>query len=425
MLDSVKISRRQSEIRQQLAGIVGKDKPTEDETATMEGLDAEYRANETRYRAALIAEDAERARGQGRARDPRRPRVCGPDRPLRASPGRARTWTRAARSTAPRPRSSKSFEPAAAIAAFRCHGLPWNARTGETVASGTPDPVSTRPIIDRLFPDSVAARMGAQLINIDSGSVEYPVATAGATVGWQSSETGAVGTASAYATVDRPLAPDHTLGVQMKLTRKSLKQSGDALEQAVRRDMKSAMAQEMDRVVFLGSGSGGEPDGIIALSDFSPAPFNTVTEVNADADWEHIKSAVVGFMTANAVNGPGGVKMLIRPETWAFMDGTPDETLLVTEWEKLTRQIPATNIVLTSNALAAPTSSPIKTEAVLTTSAGGVPPIFVGVWGAVDMIRDPYSDAASGGLRLTALATLDVTYSRGAQIAVLTDLVIA
>ncbi len=117
--------------------------------------------------------------------------------------------------------------------------------------------------------------------------------------------------------------------------------------------------------------------------------------------------------------------MLIRPETWAFMDGTPDETLLVTEWEKLTRQIPATNIVLTSNALAAPTSSPIKTEAVLTTSAGGVPPIFVGVWGAVDMIRDPYSDAASGGLRLTALATLDVTYSRGAQIAVLTDLVIA
>ena len=60
MLDSVKISRRQSEIRQELATLVGKDKPTEDETRSMESLDTEYRQNETRYRAALIAEDEER-----------------------------------------------------------------------------------------------------------------------------------------------------------------------------------------------------------------------------------------------------------------------------------------------------------------------------------------------------------------------------
>ena len=57
MLDSVKIARRQSEIRQSLAGIVGKDAPTEEETRQMETLDAEYRTNETRYRAALTAED--------------------------------------------------------------------------------------------------------------------------------------------------------------------------------------------------------------------------------------------------------------------------------------------------------------------------------------------------------------------------------
>ena len=33
MLDSVKIARRQSEIRQQLASLVGKETPTEDETS--------------------------------------------------------------------------------------------------------------------------------------------------------------------------------------------------------------------------------------------------------------------------------------------------------------------------------------------------------------------------------------------------------
>ena len=60
MLDSVKIARRQSEIRQTLSELVGKEKPSEDETRQMDEMDREYRSNETRYRAALIAEDQER-----------------------------------------------------------------------------------------------------------------------------------------------------------------------------------------------------------------------------------------------------------------------------------------------------------------------------------------------------------------------------
>ena len=60
MLDSIKITRRQSEIRQTLAGLVGNAAPGADDLARIEALDLEFRANETRYRAALIAEDTER-----------------------------------------------------------------------------------------------------------------------------------------------------------------------------------------------------------------------------------------------------------------------------------------------------------------------------------------------------------------------------
>src|SRR5690606_20814662 len=56
----VKISRRQSEIRQALAELAGKAEPSTDEVRSMETLDGEYRTNETRFRAALIAEDTER-----------------------------------------------------------------------------------------------------------------------------------------------------------------------------------------------------------------------------------------------------------------------------------------------------------------------------------------------------------------------------
>ena len=60
MLESTKITRRQSEIRQELAALVGIEKPSDEQTRSMSDLDAEYRQNETRFRAALVAEDTER-----------------------------------------------------------------------------------------------------------------------------------------------------------------------------------------------------------------------------------------------------------------------------------------------------------------------------------------------------------------------------
>ena len=43
MLDSVTITRRQSEIRQALAGLVGEEKPTSDEVRNIEAMDLEFR----------------------------------------------------------------------------------------------------------------------------------------------------------------------------------------------------------------------------------------------------------------------------------------------------------------------------------------------------------------------------------------------
>ena len=60
MLQSAKLQKRQSEIRQELASLVGKETPTDDETRSMESLDKEYQNNEVRYRAALVSEDTER-----------------------------------------------------------------------------------------------------------------------------------------------------------------------------------------------------------------------------------------------------------------------------------------------------------------------------------------------------------------------------
>lgn len=419
MLESVKIARRQSEIRQNLAELAGKENPSEDEVRTMDELDREYRSNETRYRSALIAEDTER-------------RDAGTELGTRT----AQEWADlmagfemrqvALALDEGRPFDGQTAEIVTELRAqggFRGVPVPWQAlETRNTIASGTPDPVQTRPIIDRLFPDSVAARMGAQMISIEAGLVEWPVTTSAVTAGWADGETANVAGPTAYATTDRAMSPDHNLGIQMRITRKTLKQSGAALEQAVRRDMSGAMGAAMDQAAFLGTGANGQPLGVIT----GAATYGiTSTGVDALSSWGAFRSAVTRFMTANAAGSPDAVRALIRPELWDYLDGALISGTAVSEWDRLVNNIPASNVAMTNNALAAPSGTPSATSALLTTAAGGVAPIFVGAWGAVDMIRDPYSDAQSGGLRITALATMDVTVARPAQLELLTGLELA
>ena len=420
MLDSTKIQRRQSEIRQALAELVGKDKPTEDETRSMDDLDREYRSNETRYRAALIAEDTER-------------RAAGAELETRSD----REWSEmmagfelrqvALALDEGRQLDGQTAEIVAELRSaggFRGIPVPFEAlevRAGETVASGTPDPISTRPIIDRLFPDSVAGRMGAQMISIDSGATEWPVVTSSVSAGWADGETANVAGPSVFATTDKALKPDHNLGIQMRITRKTLKQSGAALEQAVRRDMNSAMAQELDRAIFLGTGANGQPLGVIAGASTYGINDN---DLSAQPTYADFLAEVVAFMSGNLVTSPNQIRTLMRPEMFGYLEGKVNADLQMTEyyrfaWLMAGRNQTGTfppNFTVTSNALAAPTGTPAETSMLFTTTTGGVAPIYVGLWGAVDMIRDPYSDAQSGGLRITALTTADVTVARPAQL---------
>jgi HK97 family phage major capsid protein len=419
VLESVKIARRQSEIRQSLAALAAKPQPSEDETRQMDALDTEYRTNETRYRAALIAEDTER-------------RDAGAELGTRGG----REWADLCRGFElrqvaghlddGRALSGRTAEVVTELrnrGGFRGVPVPFEAlerRAGETVADGVPAPRDVRPMIDRLFPDSAAARMGAEMINIGTGETEHPVATGGATSGWQATETGAVGAPSVYETSGLVLKPHYTLGTQMRLTRRATLQTGAGLEAAIRRDMAGAIGAALDKAVFLGTGADGQPLGVVA----GAATYGiTSTAVSAAPSWAAFRAAITRFMLANAVSAPSQVRVLMRPEVWDDLDAqVAAESAPLWEMDRLRAAVGAGNVTLTSNGLAAPAGSPLATTALLTTSTGGVSPIFVGMWGGVDLIRDPYSDAASGGLRLTALVTADVTIGRAAQLQVLTGI---
>lgn len=415
MLLSAQIQRRQSEIREKLSGLAANAQPTTEQRTEMDTLDAEYRSNEARYRAALIAEDTER-RDAGKTLETR----AGSEWATLVQGFELRQVALNLDEGA-----ALSGQTAEVVAELRgkggYRGVPvplevLERRAGETVAANLPNPSDVRPLIDRLFPGSVAGAMGASFVNIDSGSSEWPVVTDGVSVAWAAAELGNVANSAAFKTASRGVKPEHTLGAQMKISRLALKQTA-GIEQAITRDLQNAIAVELDRVVFQGSGTSGEPLGVIPGASIYGI---TSTAVGGAASYATFRKEAVEFMQANAASGPGAIRVLIRPELWDALDNKQWASGSgASDYDRLVQRFGS--VVQSANVLAAPTGTPAASNALLTCTAG-IAPVFVASWGAVDLIRDPYSDAQSGGLRLTGLVTMDVTVPRGTGLRILTGL---
>lgn len=417
MLRSQTLNLRQSEIRSRLAEIQSSEELDDEQRGQMDELTTEYRRNESELRAALISEEAQRQADAPEDSQARERRNLLDHFEIRQAIGVL--TERTARLSGPTAELVEEMRGADG-AKYEGIPLPFEAlleSRADTVSSATPTPEMTAPVIDRIFSDSVAQRMGVRSVNIPFGDRVFPIASQGAVFNWVASEGADLAAAVAYETGDTTLSPDHTGGTRIDVTRVAMKQSGPNLEAAIRRDMRASIQQGLDQAVFLGSGASGQPTGII-INGSTPT-----TAVDATADYAAFRAAAVQFMVDNIVGGFDGIRILTRPEILNIMDDAVLTGTAETEWDRFLRRF--SNPVLSSNAVAAPAGSPSAVSALLTTTYAGVPPAWLGLWGGVDLITDPYSGAPSGTLRLTALLTVDVALSRPIQTRLLTGLELA
>jgi hypothetical protein len=132
----------------------------------------------------------------------------------------------------------------------------------------------------------------------------------------------------------------------------------------------------------------------------------------AVASWAAFRAEIVAFMEANAITSPGQVNLAFDPAIWADLDAALISGTAVSEWDRLTKHVGTPSI---SNVIPA-------ASAIMTANVQGIAPGYLGVYGAVDLIRDPYTKAGSGALVLTGLVTADFTVPRGLQTRIMTGL---
>lgn len=231
-------------------------------------------------------------------------------------------------------------------------------------------------------------RAGAQVLEMQPASTGIPVG-AGLTATWQATETTALPAAS-VTFAHRALAPK-LVGITVKVSRRVMTMA-PLLDAYLVAEMGRALAQAVDAAVLNGSGSSGEPLGILGTSGigtFSGTSLNTAGVLNAERDvidagalydesargW--FTNGTVGELLKGRLRTGNGSRYVADHETGTYRIGTAPL------YE--TAAMPAATLVY-----------------------GDFSQVLVAAWPTVELLVNRYKVSAAGTIELSAWAAVDV-----------------
>ena len=378
---------RQSEIREKLNMLLGRDERSENETAELESLTGEGQALEVELRAALIAEPAAQETTITDTADPEtRERL-----EIRSRTGLADFLSAAA--------GGREVSGAAAEYASACGVSPLGRLPLEIFGNGDPETraITAAPAVDGpveavvpyVFARSAAASLGIQMPSHGAGAVQIPRVTTAPPANTLAKDAAAPSTAAVIALDSQ--TPKRIAG-QFEVRAEDLTVY-PALEAVLGESIRGALSSELDEEVFNGSASG-------------------LNGLFTQASNEGVASAVETYATgigrfAALVDGLhayglGDVRCVVGPTTYALYMGLISDGMPLADY--LATKLGSFRVSDRMPALAA------KGQKGIVTLGAGPSPIRIYVWSALEIVRDPYSGAGAGKVTLTATALVSEVY---------------
>ena len=389
MKKSDKLAIEASETRQAINALLGKDELSDEERGELDSLTKRMGELEVETRAAITVEAAEEAEAET-VDD-------GEGRELRELRGKAKLGEYLAAAAEMRAvgGAEAEYNQALNMGADR-FPLELLAPAPETRATtDTDSAVAQQTWLDRLFADTAAARLGISMRSVAPGVASFPITTAGATAAQRG---------RGEATADAAW----TIGVtEMKPSRNAVRATfsmEDAarlsgLESALQRDLGMALAEGIDRAIFVGDdGAAGTDSDIVGLSTFANLTETTLKQADKVKGAETL-ATFAGLVDGVHAGGFGDLRTVATVGAWRL-------------WESTVINSAADNMTLAAF---------LRSAGLAWTSRGGIEEAttnnkfgaFVGrgrglegagvaaVWSSGQLIRDPYSGAAKGEVALT------------------------
>ena len=225
--------------------------------------------------------------------------------------------------------------------------------------------------------------LGVRTLSGLVGNVSIPKYGAGLSAGWV--EEGEALTESEMAFDAVTLSPKHVGGIT-EMSRQLIQQSAPAIEGLVREDLSHAVAAAVDAAIIAGSGTDGEPQGIIGRAGVQTADMpatwadilaieQMLAAVNVDPSGWYTSPAVMTALRGILKSASAGSDYLATATTIgelpaATSNAAPADTAILGDWSQ----------------------------------------VLLGQWGAVEILVNPYAETPyrRGGVLVRAMSTVDV-----------------
>ena len=252
-------------------------------------------------------------------------------------------------------------------------------------------PTIQRPdqYIEPLRNNLLARKLGVRVLSGLTGNLTIPKYATGTTAGWVAE--GSALTASDMTFDPVTLAPKHAGGI-VEMSRQLIMQSSPDIEQLVRDDLSAMLAQAIDSALIKGGGS-NEPTGVLATSGVQTANLATLSWANVLAMLQKLD-----LVNASAANIVASMKVKAKLQGTLKASGIAGYLM---EGGRMA-DLP----VYFSNQVAEKTGTPNTGKLI----AGDWSQVLLGIWSEVDILINPFSEAAytKGNVLVRAMSTVDI-----------------
>lgn len=271
--------------------------------------------------------------------------------------------------------------------------------------------------IDMLRNAMVLDRLGVVMLTGLVGDIAIPKQTGANTTYWLA-EDGAP--SSGGITIGQvPLTPK-TVGAKTSLSRRLLLQSSLDVEMMARRDMAVAIGLAIQQAAISGTGASNQPKGILGGHVATPTIVGGTN--GAAPTWEHIVGLETAVSVANADVGTLGyltnAKVRGKLKTASKVSGQNGFI-----WENGDTPLNGYQAAVTN---AVPSNLSKGTGTNLSAAIyGNWADMVIGMWGALDIMVNPYAQSDSGAVVINALQDVDIAVRNTESFATFADIITA
>lgn len=254
--------------------------------------------------------------------------------------------------------------------------------------------------VDALRNAMLGTKLGVRYLDGLQGNLAV-VKGGGATAAWYAEEAQASKSKPTYA---RATMSPKRLQVIQGVTYDLLHQSSLAVDKLIMDDLTKAHASALDAAIFAGSGSSGQPTGVLAAdgvnsvaigTDGGPITYNALVQMETEVAVDNALLESIAYVSNAKVQGKlKTIPQIAGYPVYLLNDGKVNGYPFL-----MTNAIPSNLTKGTGSALSA-------------AIFGAWSEILVGGWGGLQFILDPYTAKDKGVLEISAAAYHDILVRR-------------